>query len=178
MNGEWPFSRTPLNRGSTIAFNTSYFSLGMKLNSCKGRGRRRRCTEHEQKVSYAIPLEIHYLTPLHTWNPHNLIYKGDQKSVLGKTVTADGRNGGKTKEKAYDGLHSRIYYITPNEFFTGTERDKDAADTTKGTVGVLDPSGEVRLVRASGVRIFLPNIPGIGTLRQRYSNILLFNISR
>jgi hypothetical protein len=119
-----------------------------------------------------------YLTPLHRWNPYNLIYKGDHKSDLGKTVTADKRNGGKTKAKAYDGVNSKIYYITPNEFFTGTEKDKDAADTTKGTVGVLDPSGEVRLVRASGVRIFLPNIPGVGTLRQRYSNILLFNISR
>ena len=147
----------------------------MKLNSCKGRRRKRNCTEYEQKVSYAIPLEVIYLTPLNSWNPYSLTFKTDNAS---KTVTADGRNGGKTKEKAYDGVHSRIYYITPNEFYTGTERDKDAADTTKGTVGVLDPSGEVRLVRASGVRIFLPNIPGVGTLRQRYSNILLFNISR
>ena len=141
----------------------------MKLNSCKGRGKKRKCTKYEQKVSYAIPLEMIYLTPLHRWNPYNLTYKGDQKSDLGKTVTANGRNGGKTKAKAYDGVNSRIYYITPNEFFAGTETHVDAADTTKGSVGVLDPTGEARLVRASGVRIFLPNIPGVGILRQRYS---------
>ena len=141
----------------------------MKLEVCKGKGKRKTCTKYEQKVSYAIPLEIIYMTPLNGWNPYNLKYKGQQRSDLGKTVTANGRNGGKTKEKAYDGLNSRIYYVTPNEFFAGTETHVDAADTTKGSVGVLDPRNEVRMVRASGTRIFLPNINGVGILRQRYS---------
>ena len=57
--------------------------------------------------------------------------------------------------------------MTPAEFYSGNERD-DPADTTKNVVGVLDPSGEVRSVRASGHRIFIPNIPGIGEIRQRY----------
>jgi hypothetical protein len=143
------------------------FTTGVKLNVCKGKGKKKKCTKYEQKVSYAIPLEIIYLTPLNKWNPHNLNYKGDQRSVDGKTVTANSRNGGKTKTKAYDGVNSRIYYITPNEFFAGTETHVDAADTTKGSVGVLDPTKEVRMVRASGTRIFLPNIPGVGILRQR-----------
>ena len=140
----------------------------MKLNVCKGRGKKKTCTKYQQKVSYAIPLEIIYLTPLHKWNPYNITYKGEQRSDLGKTVTANGRNGGKTKDKAYDGVNSRIYYITPNAFFAGTETHVDAADTTRGAVGVLDPTGEVGTVRASGTRIFLPNIPGVGILRQRY----------
>jgi hypothetical protein len=143
----------------------------MKLNVCKGFGIRKTCTQYEQNVSYAIPLEIIYLTPLNKWNPHNLIYKGDERfDPDAKTVTADGRNGGKTKTTAYDGVNSKIYYITPNRFFTGNETNVDAADTTKDSVGVLDPTGEVREVRASGVRIFLPDIPGVGILRQRYSD--------
>ena len=85
-------------------------------------------------------------------------------------MTADGRNGGKTRTKAYDGVNSKIYYITPNRVFTGNETNVDAADTTKDLVWVLDPTGEVRQVRASGVRIFLPDIPGVGILRQRYSD--------
>ncbi|CAB4026790.1 Hypothetical predicted protein [Paramuricea clavata] len=144
------------------------FSTGLKLNVCKGPDRNKTCTQNDQKVSYAIPLEIIYLTPLNNWNPHNLTYKGDERLDHGKTVTADGRNGGKTKTKAYDGVNSKIYYITPNRFFTGNETNVDAADTTKDLVGVLDPTGEVRQVRASGVRIFLPDIPGVGILRQRY----------
>ena len=141
----------------------------MKLDVCKGKDRKKKCTKYEQKVSYAIPLEIIYMTPLNRWNPYNLTYKGQQRSDLGKTVTANGRNGGKTKAKAYNGVNSRIYYVTPNEFFAGTETHVDAADTRKGAVGVLDPTDQVRLVRASGTRIFLPNIPGVGILRQRYS---------
>ena len=144
------------------------FSTGMKLNVCKGPDRNKTCTQYDQQVSYAIPLEIIYLTPLNNWNPHNLTYKGDERLPRGKTVTADGRNGGKTRTKAYDGVNSKIYYITPNRFFTGNETNVDAADTTKDLVRVLDPTGEVRQVRASGVRIFLPDIPGVGILRQRY----------
>ncbi|XP_028411763.1 uncharacterized protein LOC114534508 [Dendronephthya gigantea] len=141
---------------------------GMKLNVCKEEGDENICTKYEQKVSYAIPLEIIYLTPLNRWNPYNLSYKGDQRSDEGKTVTANKRDGGKTPLKAYDGINSKIYYITPNEFFEGTETHVDAADTTQGSVGVLDQDGEVRMVRASGTRIFLPNIPGVGILRTRY----------
>ena len=44
----------------------------------------------------------------------------------------------------------------------------DAADTTRESVGILDRNGRVRICRASGVRVFLPPIKGIGSLRQRY----------
>ena len=54
------------------------------------------------------------------------------------------------------------------EFFSGAEIGSDAADTTKGSVGVLDKTGNVRLCAASGTRIFFPNIPGVGVVRQRY----------
>ena len=83
-------------------------------------------------------------------------------------MTANGRNGGVTKRNAFNGTNSKTYYITPDEFFSGAETQTNAADTTRGSVGVLDPTREVRSVRASGTRIFLPNIPGVGILRQRY----------
>lgn len=113
-------------------------------------------------------MELIYLTPLNKWNPYNLKDKGAFKSEEGKTVNANGRNGGLTEDKAFDGVNSKTYYLTPNELYTGTETHVDAADTTKGSVGVLDPEKNVRKVRASGIRIFLPKIPGVGILRQRY----------
>ena len=140
----------------------------MKLNACQKKSKTYDGKDYNQKWSYAIPLEIIYLTPLNKWNPYNLTYKGNAQSKSGKTVTADGRNGGISKTKAFNGTNSKTYYITPAEFFTGTEAHKDAADTTRDSVGVLDPTGEVCPVRASGIRIFFPNIPGVGTLRQRY----------
>lgn len=33
----------------------------------------------ETKVSYAIPMEIIYLTPLTNWNPYKIEYEDDQK---------------------------------------------------------------------------------------------------
>ena len=125
------------------------------------------CSTLEQRWSYAFPLEIVYTTPLGKWNPYNLKYRGDALSEAGQAVTADGRNGGLTAELAYNGTNSAVHYLTPQEFFNGDERD-DPADTTQGVVGVLDSNGEVRSLRASGHRMFLPSIPGIGEIRQRY----------
>ena len=130
--------------------------------------RRRTCYIVQKRVSYAVPLEIVWLTPLSAWNPYDIEYKGDWNSELGKTVTAGKRNGRVTKDKAYNGTHSKLYYRTPAQFFSGTEVDVDNADTVKGSVGVLDRSGEPRAVKASGIRILLPNIPGVGVLRTRH----------
>ena len=44
----------------------------------------------------------------------------------------------------------------------------DAADTSQGAVGVLDRKGVVRVTHASGTRVFLPFIPGVGICRLRY----------
>lgn len=152
-----------------MAMTTQPKVAGMTLQSCKKINKKEKvCSYLEQKWSYAIPLEIIYLTPLSSWNPYDIEYKNDARSTLGKTVEAGGRNGGKTKAKAYNGTHSRAYYLTPAEFFTGGEVGTDAADTTKIAVGVLDRKGDVRTCSASGTRIFFPNIQGVGKLRQRY----------
>lgn len=94
-----------------------------------------------QKWSYAFPLEIIYLTPLSKWNPYNIDFKGNAKGVA-KIVEANGRNGDlEDKAKAYNGTHSRKFYMTPVEFFSGNEVGIDLADTTKNSVGVLNKYG-------------------------------------
>ena len=151
-----------------MAMTTQPKVAGMKLTTCKKKRGKEICTTVSQKYSYAIPLEIIYLTPLNRWNPLNIEYKGPIKSPLGKTVSADGRSGGKSTETAYNGTNSKKYYQTPLDFFSGVEVSTDPADTTQNSVGVLDKDGVVRITRASGIRIFFPPISGVGICRQRY----------
>ncbi|XP_070209272.1 uncharacterized protein [Littorina saxatilis] len=159
------------DRNLFVAETTQPRVAPMSVKSCRASagGGRKVCMTHTRRVSYAVPLEVVYLTPLHSWNPYNLLYKGDKKSPLGRTVLAGGRNGKLTSEGAYNGTNSRHFYHTPAQFFrSGNEVNSDPADTVKGVVGVLDPNGKVRSVVASGVRIFLPEIKGVGVLRTRY----------
>ena len=51
------------------------------------------------------------------------------------------------------------------------EIDGDSADTTRDFVYVIDGEGVVRRTAASGTRIFLPNIPGVGIIRTRCSSL-------
>ena len=125
-----------------MAMTTQPKVAGMTLHTCKKLNNNKKiCGFLNQKWSYAIPLEIIFLTPLSKWNPHDIEYKGDAKSTLGQTVEANGRNGGKTEKKAFDGIHSRKFYQTPVEFFSGVEVAPDAADTTQNSVGVLNRKG-------------------------------------
>ena len=116
---------------------------------------------YRQRWSYAIPLEIIYLTPLGKWNPYDIEYNED-------AVQERSRKGGKTKESAFKCAGSKHYYLTPSEFYTGKVANADAADTSKRAVGVLNKKGEVCSVMASGVHIMLPEIEGVGVVRTRY----------
>ena len=108
----------------------------------------------ERRVSFAIPVEVIWLTPLHSWNPYNIPFSD---SVTGKG----------TESSPYSGIAKREYYMTPTEFFTG-DVEGDAADTVAGEVFVTTPQG-VKKTRASAVRILFPKIAGIdGIIRQRY----------
>ncbi|XP_046577080.1 uncharacterized protein LOC124284988 [Haliotis rubra] len=121
------------------------------------------CQSWTRRYSYALPLEIIWSTPMFSWNPFNLKFwpKGkQQKDPL--------RVGGFTKETAYNGTSGVNFYHTPSQMFTGTEVSSDPADTTKSNVGILDEQGNLHHTAASGTRIVLPNIPGIGRLRMRY----------
>lgn len=141
---------------------------GMDLKTCKGRGKRRECKTVNQKFTYAIPFEIVWMTPLSNWNPNNIEYKGIANSESEKSIMEGGRFGGKTLDKALNGTNSKRYYRTPIEFFSGGEVAGDAADTTASSVGVLNKTGTLHITAASGTRVFLPPIIGVGTLRQRY----------
>ena len=152
-----------------VAMNTQSKVVPTEVEHCTGFGRNKRCTWHQQRFSYAIPIEIVYTTPLTKWNPHHVIHKGDASSDFGRTVNADKRNGRPVPEKAYDGVNSHKFHITPAEFFDGGELASDPADTTsRGATGVLDGEGNMHLMRDSGHRVFLPKIPEVGIMRQRY----------
>ena len=70
------------------------------------------------KVSYAIPAEIIYLTPINKWNPYDLQFTSNS-------------SGSGTYADPFPGIKSSRYYIAPNIFFSGEEKDADPADTAK-----------------------------------------------
>ena len=125
------------------------------------------CTNYEQRWSWAIPLEIIYLTPLYHWNPYNLADCSPEGCE--DDVTANGRNGSLTSETAYNGFRDDLFYKTPKElFYSNSEWSTATADTTQGIVGVPDKKGVVREVMASGTRIFLPRMKSVGGIRTRF----------
>jgi len=156
------------------AMTTQPNVAGMTVKKCKKIRQKIRpfrktvCHSLTQKWTYAIPLEIIYLTPLSSWNPYKLKYHG--VNFYKSPARLNGRNGNcnATLGKEYNGTNSKIYYNTPSEFYTGGNVGKTKADTTRNSVCVLDQNGVQRKVRASGVHVFLPTISGVGVLRQRY----------
>jgi len=128
----------------------------------------------EQRWSWAIPLEVVYLTPLSAWNPYGLPYCEQANAFITANcvhVKEDGkRTGGFTPSSAYNGTSTSTYFHTPEEFFSGAPLDdKDPADTSADVVGVLDSdSGTVYRVMASGTQTLLPDIAGVGRVRLRY----------
>jgi len=156
------------DRALFVAENTQARIAPAKAHVCTRQTGHKVCQALEKRVSYAIPLEVIFLTPLQTWNPYNIKYKGDFHDPEYHYVTEGGRTGGQTADKAYNGTARKVYYLTPVEFFKGKEVSHDPADTTKASTGVLDPHGNVRLMKSSGIRINLPEIEGVGSLRTRY----------
>ncbi|KAK3583174.1 hypothetical protein CHS0354_025691 [Potamilus streckersoni] len=178
VNQKDAMGQTVIHRGFAdenlfVAATTQPHIAPMKVKSCHKETNSHNhqhviCNDYIHRYTYAIPLEIIYLTPLYEWNPFDLPYHGDASDSEAKIVTMNGRNGDLFPDKALNGTHSKYFYRTPNAFFSGSEVEKDKADTAKGVLGVLDKQGVVRQVVASGTRIFLPNIDGVGKLRTRY----------
>jgi len=134
---------------SPLAFRTCH----------NGANHTRVCTTKNYHYSYAIPLEMIWLTPLHSWNPYHLQYHGgNPSSSSASVVTSNGRTGLRSSHSAYNGNNLAHFYRTPSEFYTGL----------KDSVGVLDTHGTVRDVVASGTGVFTPNINGVGKIRTRY----------
>ncbi|KAJ9459536.1 hypothetical protein DIPPA_23853 [Diplonema papillatum] len=134
---------------------------------CVWVGSKRRCVYKkcwEQRWSYAIPLEMVYLTPLHAWNPYNIAY-AEKSTPEYKAVTAGGRSG--SYAKPYNGTRQNAYFRTPATFF-GDLDEVDEADTSGSTTYVLDKKGTRRAVRATGHWIHFPEMGDLGKIRQRY----------
>ncbi|KAJ9464083.1 hypothetical protein DIPPA_13279 [Diplonema papillatum] len=135
---------------------------GAKCHWAAGRCEYRKCWE--QRWSYAIPLEIVYLTPLSEWNPYGIPYVSDSNSPDYAAVTADGRDG--TAGRPYRFSRQNVFFRTPAELF-GDLADVDEADTSGGATYVLDSSETARRVRASGHWMIFPEMDGMH-VRQRY----------
>ncbi|XP_013398382.1 uncharacterized protein LOC106164888 isoform X1 [Lingula anatina] len=133
---------------------------GMKVEDCNFVGGKKVCKSYEQRWSYAIPLFVTYLNPLANWNPYGLTIHMNRYND--RTVYANGRTGGFTNSTAYNGISEYFYFSTPGEFF-GNPKYGDAKPK-----GVLDPKGVIRSVSRGGIKMIIPNIPGVGALRQTY----------
>lgn len=120
-----------------VAETTNPRIANMSVTDCKNVNRKKVCHTYSARHTYAVPMEVIWLTPLSSWNPYNLNYYGNNVPI------ANGRNGGFNTAKAFNGTSRNTYYLTPVEFYHGGETDRDPADTAKDAVGVLDPSGQV-----------------------------------
>ena len=120
----------------------------------KKSGKRKCRYSDTQRWTYALPLEIVFLSPLTKWNPHKI------QKVDDKTATAGGRSGGTSKTRAFAGYSPSNHYLTPISFYKEAPYDSVA--------GVLDGEGNVVDAVAAGTPIFTPEIEGVGKVRLRY----------
>uniref|UniRef100_A0A0B7AYD4 Uncharacterized protein n=1 Tax=Arion vulgaris TaxID=1028688 RepID=A0A0B7AYD4_9EUPU len=127
-----------------------------------GRSNLKRCDNSDIRVSYAVPLEVIYMTPLTKWNPYNItIHNNFLDAVKNNRTDPEGK-------ELLEGVDLIRYYLTPLELFTGPLDDTDPADTVKNFKSVLTPDGTVKKVSASGTRVVLQDMKGIGQIRLRY----------
>jgi len=147
---------------------------GIKMKLCRKakwdpvtKKRKRVCKDMKEKWSYAIPLEIIYMTPLSRWNPYGIAHMDGPKD---QTKCLKGKSGScEDADQAYTATCRKNYYRTPKEFFEGGEVARDKADTTRNNVCFLGSDGKPHAVTASGIRVVLPNIKGVGNaIRTRW----------
>jgi len=148
-----------------VALNTQDKVAGVDYKKCVNTPKKH-CYQLRQKWSYAIPLEIIYMTPLYKWNPHKLKHHGDQNWKNLRIINGGGKRNGDCRggpAKAFNGINSRIFYQTPASFYSGASvGGAGAADTARGVTCVLDEQGKSHQVRAAGTHVY------VGILRTRY----------
>jgi len=118
----------------------------------------------EQKWTYAVPVEVVYLTPLENWNPYNLMLHSDQKAF--RDWQNDNNLDG-SAQAPYEGYSDKDNFIkTPAEFFDSFG-GRDLADT--GKAWYVNYNGNAVQVTASGTRIITDDIGGgVGPVRLRW----------
>eukprot|EP01064_Diplonema_japonicum_P018904 TRINITY_DN275_c0_g1_i2.p1 TRINITY_DN275_c0_g1~~TRINITY_DN275_c0_g1_i2.p1 ORF type:complete len:1096 (+),score=388.85 TRINITY_DN275_c0_g1_i2:41-3328(+) len=119
-----------------------------------------------QRWSYAIPLEVVYLTPLLKWNPYNIEYH-EKKTPGYDAVKKMTTNTGLSPGTPFKGSRQDLFFRTPAELFKD-QLHPDPADSSGGETFVEDKNGVVRKTRASGTWVFTPEIEGVGAVRTRY----------
>lgn len=174
--GRANFRRTPNDNNMFAAMTTQERVAPVEACSAEmtGSGTSTKCDDSNrisQRWSYATPLELIYLTPLTSWNPHNFEYCPESLTSEAcskvRTGPSGDRTGGLTPETAYNGLTRSTYFTTPEGFFGGGNDYVDPADTSGGVTGVLDRQGKLQRVRASGTWIHLPQMKGFGEQKVR-----------
>ncbi|XP_021358878.1 uncharacterized protein LOC110453945 [Mizuhopecten yessoensis] len=156
---------TVINRGYAdrslwVAASEQDHLAPMTYNSCHydRKTHKQNCTEYVAKYTYALPLEIVWMTPLLSWNPYNLQhFEGDIHKSPANTISAHGHNG-RTPEKAFLGTNHDNFYQTPAEFFT----------RASGGHYIADRQGHAHKVVPSSFQTILREIPTVGNIRLRY----------
>lgn len=119
----------------------------------------------EQKWTYAVPVEIVYLTPLENWNPHNL-QLFETKNAFNSYQNENNLDG--SESAPYVGYADKDNFIkTPVEFFSSFG-GRDLADTGRAYF-VDGADGTPVQVVASGTRIITDDIgDSVGPVRLRW----------
>merc|ERR1719204_1519211 len=96
-----------------MAQTTSKRVLPVSMIDCNGAND---CVYYNQRWTYAIPLEVIYLTPLHKWNPYGIPHYGKDTTFRNRMI-AENRDGGCKKRNALTGTTSDKFYRIPKDFF-------------------------------------------------------------
>ncbi|KAK3751095.1 hypothetical protein RRG08_019304 [Elysia crispata] len=150
------------DRNLFVADTTQPQIAEIPMNFCKTR---HFCVVQKLRLSYMIPMEIIYTTPLASWNPHKVKDYGVDKV----SYRVGGKNG-RSQARAFLGIYDKFFYQTPAAFFSGSvAADPFVMDDRLREYWVLDDQNVPRRVEASGVRTILPTITGgVGEVRTRY----------
>ena len=133
-----------------IAFTTQEKVAGTSYTDKSQQPSRKKTAQ----ATFAIPLEVIYLTPLSTWNPYNISHM----DTIGTSNNEDG-----SLEHPFTYSLPNRYSRTPDAFF------KNNITSEKAAYYKPTPNSNPVLMRNSGIRTFLPEIPGVNNpIRLRY----------
>merc|ERR1719326_213166 len=114
-----------------------------------------------QRWSYAVPLEIVYLTPLSKWNPYEL--ESTTKGAMSQSP-----NDGSLDSPYTQFSEKEFFHTTPSEFYDATAA-RDPADTGANVYVQTENMAEPRLVSPTGTMILTDEIGGdVGRVRLRW----------
>jgi len=153
-----------------VALTTHPQVAPISVNSCHregtGHNRHQVCKTFTNRMTYALPLEVIYTTPVQSWNPYDLATDQNVNNIV---VEHGKRNGQPELATAFNGTSPKKYnFLLPAEFFESISGPRDPADTAKRGAGVLDKNGDMKICESSGIRVETPNIAGVGKVRLRY----------